>query len=106
MQLAAHKSKFVSGGVQKKEENVLFTEAGLHPGSPRFAAAQHEGGDGGGAQVQALMQQAQQQQIPSRPDDAGRDDFVYAQVGCVWWLRVPAVRVGNRRRCGLVAPLT
>ncbi|PRW57809.1 E3 ubiquitin- ligase ORTHRUS 2-like [Chlorella sorokiniana] len=95
---AGHASKFVSGGLEKREENVLFTEPGLHPGSPRWQPQQQPW------QTGAQLQQAEARQWgaevgpvagtgasgreaavgppapgPSKPEEDGGDDFVYGQ---------------------------
>lgn len=94
---AGHASKFVSGGAMKKEENVLFTEAGLHPGSPRWqpppqpwqAGAQLLQAEGRqwGAEVGPVAAATEREVAagppapgPSKPEEDGADEFVYGQV--------------------------
>lgn len=94
---AGHASKFVSGGAMKKEDNVLFTEAGLHPGSPRWkpppqpwqAGAQLQQAEGRqwGAEVGPVAAATDREAAagppapgPSKPEEDGGDEFVYGQV--------------------------
>lgn len=93
-----HTAKFVSGGVQKQEESVLFTEAGLHPGSPRYVRSapwsdeqQHQqqqlqGQRGGGGGEGSLEAAAQVQAVrPKEQEDGGQYQYVYRQVSRVGW---------------------
>ncbi len=94
---AGHASKFVSGGVEKKEDNVLFTEAGLHPGSPRWQPPPQPWQAGGqlqqaeGRQWQAEVGPvagATEREAAAGPpapgatnaEEDGGDEFVYGQV--------------------------
>lgn len=74
-----HIDKFVSGGVQAREESDLLTQAGLHPGSPRWQPAPAPWQAAGRQQPEEPMVGPPAPQPTRRPDDDGPIDFVYGE---------------------------
>ena len=71
--------------MEQQEPSVLFTDAGLHPGSPRFAPQQQaqphqhqSSGVAGDGDARPLQHPPAPR--PSKPDDDG-GSFVYRQTG-------------------------